>query len=557
MKPGRARSLRRTIQTASLILFLYLLWNTLQPRPQTFLPADAFLRLDPLAAVLLPVAAREWLLRLWPGLVVAASALLVGRLFCGWLCPLGATLDLARGLQNLAAGNRKAPAGSPPLSRRSKFLVLFAVVGASLLGVNLAFWGSPLALITRFYALCLHPLLLLTGQEALSAGRPLLEALGPLGPLGSFDPAYLEIVPRRYAGLWFLLVFFGALFVLERFWPRFWCRFLCPAGALLGLIAFRPLWRRRVSACSECGRCAGACPSGAADGQGTDTTECLACQACIPVCPEGAGRFTFGPGARPSPAGLHARRAFLGAAELPSRRAFLGAAGCGALLAGVQYSGLNSLLRPGRDGLIRAEDLIRPPGALPEPAFLDRCLRCGECMKVCPTNALQPALGQTGVDGLFSPVLTPRRGPCEPECAACGRVCPTQALQSLPLEEKQWAKVGTAVVLPYRCLAWAEGRRCMVCQETCPYGAVKVVQREGAAVPVPVVDALRCFGCGSCEFHCPVRLSAIAVQPLNALRLTTADYKAAAQDMGLILTPGQKELQEELPPGGLPPGFSE
>jgi MauM/NapG family ferredoxin protein len=235
----------------------------------------------------------------------------------------------------------------------------------------------------------------------------------------------------------------------------------------------------------------------------------------------------------------------------------------GLLLAGVQYSGARSLLNADNRQLSPA--CIRPPGAVPEPAFLALCLRCGECMKVCPSNALQPVWLAAGPEGLFSPVLTPRRGPCVPDCNACGRVCPTHAIRALPLEEKRWARVGTAVVLQNTCLAWAQGRACVVCQEVCPYGAVKLQKMEGLAVPAPVVYNERCYGCGYCERHCPVSVSAIVVEPLNALRLADTSYKLAAQAAGMDYTPPDLHdgtgpdagHGQGLPEDSLPPGFSE
>ena len=252
----------------------------------------------------------------------------------------------------------------------------------------------------------------------------------------------------------------------------------------------------------------------------------------------------------------------LAAPALPSRRAFLWSAGAGAVFAAVQLSGAHSLLRAEARGVIWPAGCIRPPGALPEPDFLGRCIRCGQCMKVCPTNGLQPSWLSAGPEGVFSPVLAARRGPCEPDCNACGAVCPTGAIRSLALAEKQWAKMGTAVVLRDSCLAWAENRRCVVCEEVCPYGAIACVQAPGAKVAVPVVKAASCYGCGYCEQFCPVRVSAIVVQPLNVLRLADGSYRETGRSIGLDLHPSEKKRAGEgypdaLPEGGLPPGFTE
>ena len=102
--------------------------------------------------------------------------------------------------------------------------------------------------------------------------------------------------------------------------------------------------------------------------------------------------------------------------------------------------------------------LIRPPGALPEEQFLSRCLGCGECMKVCPTNALQPCMFTDGFSRIYTPKVVPRVGGCEEKCSICGHVCPTNAIRRLPLEEKQFAKIGTAVIDRHRCLAWGRIR---------------------------------------------------------------------------------------------------
>ncbi|MDR1660632.1 MAG: 4Fe-4S binding protein, partial [Desulfovibrio sp.] len=514
MKPFRRRvsgTLAHGAQAASLLFFWFLLFSAAWPLAELWLPVDFFLRMDPLAAVLAPLAGREWRAALVPGIAILAFSLVAGRFFCGWLCPFGATLTLARrllGTRASAAKKKEERIFSDGLERGArnvKFFALAIMLGAAVLGVNDFYWGSPIPLITRFYALLAHPLLLFLSNLGLAFGQPLFAALDMQAL------QYLDVPARRFDSLYFLLAFFSLLFWLERRYPRFWCRCLCPAGALLGLASQRPLLRRRVSGCTRCSLCVRTCPMEAINPQTMQTRhgECLVCRSCSDVCP--ARAITFSLWERASPdimgnASAKSERATetaipdppeAGAPHLPplpSRRAFLGSTGLGLLLAGVQHSGAGSLLNA--DNRQMPPTCIRPPGAVPEPAFLALCLRCGECMKVCPSNALQPAWLAAGPEGLFSPVLAPRRGPCVPDCNACGRVCPTQAIRALPLEEKRWARVGTAVVLQNTCLAWAQGRACVVCQEVCPYGAVKLRKMEGLAAPAPVVDNDRCYGCG-------------------------------------------------------------
>ncbi|MDR2573006.1 MAG: 4Fe-4S binding protein [Desulfovibrio sp.] len=553
MKPSRKRipgPWAQAAQAASLVFFWLLLLGTVWPEAWLPVDTDFFLQMDPLAAVLAPLAGREWTAALLPGIAILALSLAAGRFFCGWLCPFGATLTFARRLlwgKAPAAGgeNGGSGTGGAGRTRNIKFLALALMFGAALAGVNDFYWGTPIPLITRFYALLIHPVLLLLAQLGLTSGQPLFAALD----LPSLR--YLDLSARRFDGLYFLLVFFGLLLWLERRQPRFWCRCLCPAGALLALVSQRPLFRRRVGRCSRCSRCARFCPMGAIDPQTMQTRhrECIACRACVAACPTRAVTFAPWKGHAEIPPERTADIA--GQADLPddlpnvspriahfpllpSRRAFLGSAGLGLLLAGVQRSDAYSLLNADNRSL--PPHCIRPPGAVPEPLFLALCLRCGECMKVCPSNALQPAWLTAGFEGLFSPLLAPRRGPCVPDCNACGQVCPTQAIRPLPLEEKRWARVGTAVVLQNTCLAWAWGRACIVCQEVCPYGAVKLQKMEGFAAPAPVVNNERCYGCGYCERHCPLSVPAIVVEPLNALRLTEASYRRTALAAGMDYT---------------------
>jgi ferredoxin len=158
-------------------------------------------------------------------------------------------------------------------------------------------------------------------------------------------------------------------------------------------------------------------------------------------------------------------------------------------------------------------DLIRPPGARPETEFLDLCVRCSECLKVCTTNALQPVLFEAGIAGAFSPRLMPRLGYCEYNCTLCGQVCPTGAIKLLPLAQKQKFVMGLAVFDKDLCLPYAKGESCITCEEHCPlpkkairFREVAVVKKTGEHVVVkqPFTILSSCIGCGICVTECPL-----------------------------------------------------
>ncbi len=158
--------------------------------------------------------------------------------------------------------------------------------------------------------------------------------------------------------------------------------------------------------------------------------------------------------------------------------------------------------------------LIRPPGALAEQDFINTCVRCGQCMKVCPTNGLHPMLFEYGPDAVFTPQLIPRLGYCEKNCNQCSAVCPSGALKLVPIPKKETTVIGTAYIIRDLCIPWSESKDCLVCEEMCPTKTKSIIFREESLVnksgqrvrvKLPYVLEDVCIGCGACENKCPVR----------------------------------------------------
>jgi MauM/NapG family ferredoxin protein len=403
--------------------------------------------------------------------------------------------------------------------RKAKFFSLIIFISAALTGLSLAFLMDPMSLLTRFYTFFIYSLVIALINPILDLLRPLSQALGWI------SLSHLHYPQPVYYMSFITLLIFGGIIALNLLAPRFWCRYLCPLGALLSLISPLGLFKRRVNQdCNECLKCQKACPMGAVAENPRETClpECIQCRTCAKVCPQEAVNFpaSFSLGGEYSRVDL-SRRGFI--------YSLAGGLGIGFLATQTPFTLLQS-----------KHQLIRPPGAIPETEFLRTCIRCGECMKSCLTNTLQPCLWESGLSGLWTPKMEPRLAACEQTCNVCGKVCPTQAIRSLSLEEKTHAKIGTAVLRKEMCLVWAQDKLCLICAEICPYHAIVFRPVEGYRRPVVIPS--KCNGCGYCEQRCPIRgESAIVVVPNGEIRLKKGSYIKEAEKFQLEFKPNPSD----------------
>jgi ferredoxin len=447
-------------------------------------PADTFLVIDPLLSLSTAIAARSWVWSLTCAGVILVVCVVIPRGFCGYLCPLGTLIDLF----DWAVSNRvkRFQVSDDGWWVHLKYYILMATLVAAFCGVLISGFVAAIPVITRGFLFLFEPL--------------------QTGTLRGWHQ-----VPAMNAGHVFSIVLFVVVLGLGLLKPRFWCKYVCPSGAVFSLgNLFRVTERKVESTCINCNKCVEICPFDAIKPDFTTrVTDCTLCQTCGGVCPTHAIKFVErwntvelkienDPPTNETPIG---RRGFMS----------LAAGTAAAVVGGIGITAATRAL--GSDGKSLP---VRPPGSVPEKEFLDMCIRCGECFKVCPNNVLQAAGFEHGLESLWTPKVVADWAGCESSCNACGQVCPTGAIRALPIVEKKVARMGLAIVNQHTCLPLAGREECDLCVVECDKAGYHAIEqrREGTEVDddgnpisdtgfiVPVVLPEKCVGCGLCQTRC-------------------------------------------------------
>ena len=201
--------------------------------------------------------------------------------------------------------------------------------------------------------------------------------------------------------------------------------------------------------------------------------------------------------------------------------------------------------------LVKAEDRLRPPGALSEDEFLRLCIKCGQCLQVCPYHSIELSDIDKGI-GVGTPYIDATIRGCY-ACSAvpCVLACPSGALDH-NCSKPEDIKMGVAILEnPDTCLAinktplsdnyldkmikfnnsvrnrtpeedellkkmsGYEGKQCTLCADVCPIpnplSAIAMVPDSKGGHKPEIYDG--CIGCGACEDICPTSKPSIIVKP--------------------------------------------
>ncbi len=495
------RNVRRIYQVFFFVLFFGLLFMA-SYRGIMGYPVSLFLEADPLIALGSALASQVLYSGLLLSLVVVGLTLIFGRIFCSWICPLGILNHLMSALPSILKKRQRMLSNEWRPLYQTKYYILIALLVLSGFGILQIGLLDPIALTVRTFAVTIFPGLQMAGL-----------------PVYATQPYYL--------GGWLVGILFFLILASNRYVMRLWCRMLCPLGALLGVIARFSLFRihKNPDKCLSCHKCSEAC-HGACDPHGEiRVSDCVMCLNCLPSCPQGGISYGFLPDpVNESPAPDLARRKTIAA-----------------VVSGVA---LVPVLRASH-GVVKGadHDVIRPPGSLEEVDFAKKCIKCGACIRVCPTGVIQPASLEAGFEGLWTPILRFDQGFCSHTCTLCGQVCPTGAIKKITARQRvgelpdlEPVKVGTAFFDRGRCLPWAMATPCIVCEEVCPTSPKaiwveesEVSKSDGTKIKVllPYLDPKRCVGCGICQNHCPV-----GAQP--AIRVSSVGETRSSENQILI-----------------------
>ncbi|MGC8822972.1 MAG: 4Fe-4S dicluster domain-containing protein [Bacteroidales bacterium] len=449
-------------------------------------------------------------------LLVIVLTLLMGRVYCSTICPLGVLQDV---ISRIGQKFRKRKIYR--YSKPNNYLRygLLAATSISLLS------GSILALVL------LDPYSLF-GKIATGIFRPAFVIINDsLSKV--FENTQILIPPIGWKNFsllalgWSVAMFVGIiLFSYRR--GRLYCNTICPVGTLLGLISRLSIFKIRLlpANCTRCGKCSTVCKSECIDirQQKIDFDRCVACFNCLSVCKENALTIRVVLGNR------HIGAPIVDSTD-SSRRLFLEF-----MAAGIVGSGIVATLKAQshestyKNSIpVRRKHTVTPPGSISVEHFMAHCTACQLCVSQCPTHVLKPSFSEYGLSGFLMPHMSYDESFCNYECTVCTHVCPTGALLPLTNDQKKTLQIGKVVFIKENCIVYTSETSCGACAEHCPTAAVHMVPYKGF-LHIPETNQSICIGCGACEYACPALPNKAIYVEGNPVHLQAQKPKEQKQD---------------------------
>ena len=444
---------------------------------------------------------------------IVLLTLLLGRVYCSIICPLGVLQDVFAKFGKWSKKNRYSY--SRPLNIW-RYTIFGVMVIAILLGI-----GSIVGVLAPYsaYGRIAHSLFSPVWQW----GNNLLANYSERA--GNYTFYTTEIWLRSFAVFLLAAITMTLLAVLSWKNGRTYCNSICPIGTGLGFLSRFSLYRPTIelSKCNSCGLCARNCKSSCIDSRNhkIDYSRCVSCMDCIGKCHKSAIKYTYK--RYPVPAAVLSDVSDNEQLDDPSRRNFLG------LLAVIGGSSIIKAAEKTVDGglaiiedkkIPQRNNYISPPGSKSHVNITSKCTGCQLCVSVCPNQVLRPS---GNIENFMHPVASYERGYCRPECTKCSEVCPSGAIQKIDKAEKSSIQIGRAVWIKDNCVPLTDYVSCGNCARHCPVGAIQMIPSVAGkeeSLKIPAIDTEKCIGCGACEHLCPSRpFSAIYVEGNERHRL--------------------------------------
>ena len=448
--------------------------------------------------------------------LLVLTTLLLGRVYCSIICPLGIFQDIAARIGNR---HKKLPYSFSLAKSMLRYSVLGVFVFALLLRLGFI---SNLIEPYSAYGRMIHNLLLPIVQLVNNGLAYFAERMDSYAFYTT--DVWLKSLPTLIvAATTFIIVW--RLAALN---GRTYCNTICPVGTILGFLSRYSCFQVRIDEkkCKQCGLCEYNCKAACIDSEGAliDHSRCVSCMNCISKCKQGALRYKFQiPDFKIKSQDTETANTETESSETidEGRKGFLIAtmilAGS-ALKAQVVPKALDVKVDGGLADIIgktmpQRLTQITPPGSSGTRNMKLRCTACQLCVTICPNSVLRPS---NSLGTFMQPYISYERGWCRPECVKCSEVCPTGAIKPISKEEKSSTQIGHAVFVRERCIPLTVKDECGNCARHCPTNAITMVHSviwDDRSPKRPAINEERCIGCGACEYLCPARpLSAIYVE---------------------------------------------